>query len=181
MGRYATSASITLLMPNILTGNTTTSDSYGTDIWSNACDSVEGYVNSTITNRYDPSTWTSTGSPPVPPLIRKISEDLTCLYFMRRVMTQDSQIKNPNIAEWEKSEQMLFDIRDGTVKLAYTDGSLVPTRSSSRFLTSTEGFNHLFGIDSEKSWGTGSIQQDAIRLERQLGGSPVSTENDANI
>lgn len=169
MGRYATSTSIPLLMPFFLAGNTSASDTAGVDIWSAAADRAEGYINASITNRYDPQPWTGTGTPAIPPLIRKINEDLACLYSMRSAVTQDTNIKNMNLADWERSEQLLFDIRDGKIKLAYTDGSLVPTRSSSRFLSSTAGYNHVFGMDDEDNWDSGQVEQDDIDSERDAG------------
>lgn len=181
MGRYATSTSISVLMPFFLSGNTTTSDANGADIWSAASDRAEGYVNAAIVSRYDPSTWTTTGSPAVPPLVRKVTEDLACLYTLRSAITQDANVKNSNMPEWEKAEQVLFDIRDGKVKLAYTDGSLVPTRSGARFLSSTGGFNHIFGTDSERAWGSGDVEQDAIDSERQAGEGGTADDDDPNI
>lgn len=171
MGRYATSTSISVLMPFALSGNTTTSDSNGTDIWSAASDRAEGEVNSYLVARYDPSNWTTTGNPGVPPLVRKLTEDLACLFFMRSAMVQDSQIKNPNIPEWEKAETKLEKIRDGVTVLAYTDGSLVPTKSGSRIVSSTVGYSHIFGMDSERTWGVGTGQIDAIQDERDTGNS----------
>lgn len=156
-------------MPYFLSGNSSGSDSFGNDVWSAAADRAEGYINATIVARYDPSTWTSTGSPAIPPLIRKINEDLACLYAIRSSITQDSQLKNANLAEWEKAEQSLFDIRDGKIKLAYTDGSLVSTRSSSRFVSSSSGYNKIFGTDSEVNWSSGDNEQDAIEDDREAG------------
>ena len=156
-------------MPFFLTGNTTASDTAGGDIWSGAADRAEGYINSTITNKYDPSSWTSTGTPAIPPLIRKINEDLACLYTMRSAVTQDSQVKNANLDDWAKAEQVLFDIRDGKIKLAYTDGSLVPTRSTSRFLSSSSNYNRIFELDNEQNWDVGDNKLDDVSDDRDSG------------
>ncbi len=172
MGRYATSSSISLLLPNWLNGNTTSSDTYGADIWSTSADRAEGYVNAAIVARYDPSTWTSTGTPVIPPLVRKITEDLACLYAVRSAITQDASVKNANLAEWEKAEATLFEIRDGLIKLADTQGALVPTRSGTRFMSSTQGYNHIFGMDNERTWGSGDVEQNAIDDDRKAGGAP---------
>lgn len=166
MGRYATSTSIPQLMPNFLVGNSSASDTAGVDIWSTACDRAEAEVNAAVVARYDPSTWTSGA---IPPLVVKLSQDLACLYAIKSAVTQDSQIKNANIADWEKASDSLGRIEAGQIKLAYTDGSLVPTRSSSRFLSSTMGFNHIFGMDKEKNWKSGDVEQDAIEAERSAG------------
>ena len=166
MGRYATSTSISVLMPFFLSGNTTTSDATGTDVWSATADRVEGEVNSVLVPRYDPSTWTSTGSPAIPPLVRKLTEDLTCLYSIRAAMVQDSQIKNPNIAEWERARETLGLIRTGSLKLAYTDGSLVPTRSAGKVLSSSEGYAPTFEMDDEANWKVDQDRLDAVDSDR---------------
>lgn len=173
MGRYATSSSISVLLPNWLSGNTVTSDAYGADIWSAAADRAEGEVNSSIVNRYDPTSWTTTGDPGIPPLVRKLTEDLACLFSVRAAQTQDSQIKNPNIAEWERSRQVLKDLRDGFEKLAYTDGSLVPTKSASKILSSTQGYSHIFALDAEVNWDVGQGEISDIESERSGGGVPA--------
>lgn len=166
MGRYATSSSIPLLMPYFLAGNTSASDTAGVDIWSTACDRAEAEVNGAIVARYDPSTWTSGA---IPPLIVKLSQDLACLYAIKSAVTQDAQIKNVNIADWEKAADSLKEIEQGVKKLAYTDGSLVPTRSSSRFLSSTMGYSHIFAMDKEQNWRSSQAEQDAIDAERSAG------------
>lgn len=166
MGRYATTTSISLLLPNWLVSNTTSSDTYGTSVWSISADQAEAEVNAAIVARYDPSSWTSTGSPAIPPMVIKLTQDLACLYAVRAAMTQDSQIKNPNLDSWERAHDTLKQIQDGIMKLAYTDGSLVPTRSSSRIVSSHAGYAHIFALDNEKNWGVDSDQLDDISTER---------------
>lgn len=164
MGLYATTTSISVLMPNFLVGNTTTSDAYGAAIWSKAAERGEAEVIASVVARYDPSTWTS-GS--IPPLVVKLSEDLACLYAMRSAMTQDSQIKNPNLADWESAYDTLTLIQQGIKKLNYTNGSLVPTRSSSRFLSSTQGYSPTFNLDDERAWGLDTVREDDISSGRE--------------
>src|ERR1041385_3180993 len=166
MGRYATSTSISLLLPNWLTGNTTTSDVYGTSIWRRSSDQAEAEVNASLVAGYDPSTWTSTGPPATPPLVIKLTQDLACLYAQRSAMTQDTQIKNANWDTWERAHQTLDDLKNGITKLTYTDGSLVPTRATSKIISSTQGYQHIFALDNERSWHVGSNQIDDIKAER---------------
>lgn len=62
---------------------------------------------------------------------------------------------------------MLEDIRDGKVKLTNTDGSTVPTASTNRFLSSTEDYTHVFGLDDPEEWKRDSDEvddQSAARL-----------------
>ena len=166
MGRYAPVTSISRLMPGFLVGNTTASDTAGVDIWSIASDDAEAEVNSSLVARYDASAWTSTGSPAIPPLVRKMANDLSCLYTIRRSQVQDSQIKNPNIAEWERTQDILEQIESGERRLAYTDGSLVPTRSGSRILSSTEDYAHIFALDDESNWDVDDDLIDDVDSER---------------
>ena len=163
MGRYATSTSISLLLPNWLASNTTTSDTYGTDIWSAAADRAEGEVNSYLTARYDPSGWTTTA---IPPLVRKLSEDLACYYSQRGSSTQDSQIKNRNLEEWKQTMETLSLLRSGDLKLAFTDGSLVGGRTDARMVSNTESRAHIFALDDERSWDVDADTLDDIDTER---------------
>jgi hypothetical protein len=167
MGRYATTTSISVLMPHFLAGNTTTGDTYGAAVFSKAADRAEAEVNAAITARYDPSTWTTTGTPALPPLVVKLAEDLACLYSMRSVMVQDSQIKNPNLAEWAKAQDTLDLLREGKVKLTYTDGSTVPTKADGRMGTSTD-YPHITNLDDENAWGVASTRLDDIASERDV-------------
>lgn len=166
MGRYATTTSISLLLPNWLSGNTTTSDTYGTAIWDQASVDAEGEVNSSLVARYDPSSWTTTGTPAIPPLVIKLTQDLACLYAVRAAITQDAQVKNMDLDKWERAHQTLAEIQSGDKKLAYTDGSLVPSRSGQRISSSTQNYAHIFGVDDEKRWGVDSQQIDDLESER---------------
>lgn len=127
-------------------------------------------MNASLVARYDPSTWTSTGSPAIPPLVIKLTQDLACLYAVRAAMTQDTQIKNANWYSWERAHQTLDDVKNGITKLTYTDGSLVPTRSTSRILSSSNNYAHIFNKDNERNWNVSSKEIDDIKAERLSGG-----------
>lgn len=149
MGRYATTTSISNIAPNWLSGNTTTSDANATDMWSATADRAEGYVNAALVSRYDPSGWTTTT---IPPLVRKLAEDITCFWAFRGSSVQDSQIKNQNLETWKQAFDILKEIQEGGLKLADTGGSLVVTRSSGRFLNSTQDYTPISGLDDEDKW-----------------------------
>lgn len=152
MRRYVTTTSIPVLMPSFLQGNTSASDTAGVDIFSNAADYAEGELNAALVARYDPSSWTTTGSPGIPPMVRGIAADMACFYAIRNTGVQDSQVRNLSLDSYEKVFDKLALLREGSLALAYTDGSLVPTRSSGRMLSSTEGYTPIFGLDTETAW-----------------------------
>lgn len=167
MGRYVTTTSISVLMPSFLTGNTTASDTAGVDIFSNATDYAEGEVNGAMVSRYDPSSWTTTGNPGIPPLVRGIAADLTCYYAIRNAGVQDSQVKNLSLDTYGMVLEKLEKLRNGKLPLAYTDGSLVPTRSAARMLSSTENYTQIFGLDTESSWVRDSDEIDDQSTARE--------------
>lgn len=152
MGRYVTTTSLPVLMPQFLLGNTSTSDTAGVDVFSTAIDYAEGEINSILVNKYDPSSWTTTGSPGIPPMVRAMAADLACYRAARSISVQDAQIRNLNLENYKPVLELLANLRDGKVKLAYTDGSLVPSRTTNRFLSSTENYAQVFGLDSETAW-----------------------------
>lgn len=167
MGRYVTTTSIPVLMPSFLAGNTTASDTAGVDIFSSATDYAEGELNAAMVPRYDPSAWTTTGSPGIPPMVRGMAADMACYYSIRNAGVQDSQIRNISLESYEKVFEKLEKLREGKLALAYTDGSLVPTRSAAKIRSSTEGYTPIFGLDSEKSWARDADEVDDQSAARE--------------
>ena len=160
MGSYATTTSISELIPNFLSGNTTSSDTAGTSIFSRHIDRAEGIVNGCVTARYSLPFITATTTTNVPPILRTITEDLACYFALRGAYTQDGQNKNAYYTDYKTAMETLDGIKNGTVKLAYTDGSLVPTVSTNRFLSSTEGYTPVFGLDDPRVWKRDSDEID---------------------
>ena len=152
MGRYVTTTSISVLMPRWLVGNTTTSDTTGLDIFSAATDYAEGKVNSAIVIRYDPAGWTTTGNPGIPPEIRGISADIACYRAIRASNVQDSQLETKLLADFEAAKEELELIALGKHALAFTDGSLVATRTAGRYQSNTENYTEIFGLDTDTAW-----------------------------
>lgn len=152
MGRYVTTTSIPVLMPGFLVGNTPTSDTAGVDLFSSAADFAEGWVNSVLVNRWDPSAWTTTGNPGIPPSVRMIAANIAIYESLRRSGVQDAQIQNRHLLSYENAVQALNDLKEKRIGLAYTDGSLVPTRSAQAYLSSTEGYTPIFGLDDPEDW-----------------------------
>lgn len=148
MGAYATTTSISELAPYLLKGNTTTSDTPGTAMFSRHIDRAEADVNAACALNYS-LPFTSTA---VPPLLRRLAEDLAVKYFMRGSYVQDGQLDQRLIERFATADGDLDDLRKGTLPLTYTDGSLVPRRASGQFLSSTENYTPVMGLDDPDKW-----------------------------
>lgn len=155
MGIYATTTSFTNLIPNILAGNST-SDSAGVDALSAHITRAESIVNSYISARY------SLPFTVVPPILRTLSEDIASYFHLRGVMVQDGQRENQWYTSYKLAIEMLKDIKDGATQLALTDGSAVGPASTSRFLSSTDGYSQTFNLDSPEDWDVSSTRIDDI-------------------
>lgn len=163
MGTYATTTSISELIPQFLSGNTTTSDTAGTNIFSRHIDRAEGVVNSYVATRYSLPFNTTTS---IPPLLRTLSEDMACYFAIRGAYTQDGQNTNQYFPEYRKAMETLEAIKNGQIQLAYTDGSLVSPVSSSRFLSSTENYTPIIGLDDPELWKRDNDEIDAQNSAR---------------
>ena len=160
MGTYATTTSISELLPNFLRGNTTTSDTAGVNLFSRHIDRAEGVVNSHIRARYSLPFTT------IPPIIRTLSEDISCWYAARAAYAQDSQLRQEYLDAFQGAMETLKEIREGDLKLAITDGTAVAPLSSNRMLVNTEGYQSTFDMDDPKSW---EIDPDYIDTEINRG------------
>jgi hypothetical protein len=67
-------------------------------------------------------------------------------------MVQDGQRENQWYTSYKLAIEMLKDIKDGATQLALTDGSAVGPVSTSRFLSSTDGYAQTFNLDSPEDW-----------------------------
>jgi phage gp36-like protein len=148
MGLYATTTSINLILPGFLKGNTTTSDTAGTNIFDHFITNAESKINSFIAARYDVQGFTS-GS--VPPLLRKLTEDIA-VYNVIRSTGYRVDDKNEYLDDFKGAAETLDKLVKGELNLTYTDGSTVAVRSTTRFLSSTEGYTPIAGLDDHQNW-----------------------------
>lgn len=160
MGLYATTTSISELIPNFLSGNTTTSDPAGSSMFSRHIDRAESVVNSYLTSLY------SLPISPVPPILRTIAEDIACYFAVRSAYTQDGQNVNQYYPEYKKAMETLELLKDGEIKLSYTDGSTVAVSSTNRFLSSSENYTPIFNVDDPENWKVDPDQTDDIANAR---------------
>ena len=159
MGEYATTTSISELMPFFLSGNTTTSDSAGASIFARMAVKAESVVNAAVSARYSLPFTT------VPPLLRSLAEDIACYFSLRGSYVQDGQNRQEYMDDYKQALETLEKIEKGSIKLTLTDGSAVPTAYASRFSSNTKDYTPIFGLDDETAWGVDadllSAQEDA--------------------
>ena len=146
MGLYATTTSLSELLPFFLSGNTTTSDTAGTNIFSRAIDRAESIVNSCVISRYSLPFTT------VPPLVRTLTEDIASYFTVRASYIKDGELRQEYLDDFLEAKENLKQLKDGTAKLTLTDGSLLPALTTSKFLSSSEGHGQIFGVDSATAW-----------------------------
>jgi phage gp36-like protein len=153
MGVYATTTSIPDLIPNFLSGNTTTSDTQGTQQFSKHIDRAEATIDGFISTIYPLPFITGTTTTNVPPLIRTLTEDIACYYALRSAYTQDGASKNPFYEAYKVAMDTLKEINQGKIKLVDTAGSLIATQATNRYLSNTDTYTPIFGKDDPKEWG----------------------------
>lgn len=146
MGLYATTTSISLILPGFLRDNTTTTDAEGTRQFSKHIDRAEGVVNGYVGQRY------SLPFSTVPPLIRAITEDIAVYYAIRGALNQDGKVKNVYLDDYKLAMTTLEKISEGDLALFDTAGSALAELSEHQFLSSTEGYDPIFGNDDPPSW-----------------------------
>lgn len=160
MGNYATTTSISQLLPYALKTNTTTGDTVGTSNFSKHIDRAEGLVNGYIAGRYSLPFTT------VPPILITITEDISCYYFIRSTYVQDGQRKNEYADAFKDAIGQLESIRDGKTPLALTNGSLIPQITTSKYLSSTKGYSPTFNEDDPEDWDIDADKLTDIGSER---------------
>lgn len=151
MGNYATTTSLSELIPNFLRQNTTTSDAAGTSMFSRHITRAESVIDSAISRLYTLPFITGTTTTNVPPILRTLAEDIACYYALRSSYTQDGASKNPYVDSYKTALDTLEDLASGKIKLADTSGSLLAVRAS-RYLSDKEGYTPIFGLDNQKQW-----------------------------
>lgn len=157
MGKYVTTTSINLILPHFLKGNTTSSDTVGTDIFSRQIDNAESLVNASIVSRYNITGFTSTA---IPPLLRQITEKLA-IYNVMMITGYAADKRNEYTDDYKQAKTTLTEIKEGTTKLTFTDGSVVAGLGSSRYLSDKTGFTPIFGMDDESNWKRDNDEIDA--------------------
>ena len=149
-------------MPGFLAGNTSSSDTAGTNIFSRHITRSEAIVNAAVTARYSLPFIVATITTNVPPIMRTLSEDIACYFTVRASHMRDGASRNEYADDYLRALDTLEKIEKGDITLTYTDGSAVATRSTGRFLSSEENYTPIFGRDDPKDW-----ERDADEVDDQ--------------
>lgn len=152
MGEYATTTSISQIVPGYLQAETSAVDDVGAARFSKHIDRAESIVNAAIGRRFSLPFITGTTTTNVPPILRTITEDIATYYAMRGSFSQDGKVRNPYLDDYKAAISMLEQIAVGTMPLVYTGGSEVPADSSNLFLSTTKNFRPIFGLDDAPDW-----------------------------
>lgn len=157
MGSYATTSSLAQILPNAMSGNTTSSDSEAVATFSKHIDRAEGDINGVIAGRFSLPFTT------VPPSIRSWSEDLACFYFLRAAISQDGRVGDSSAKMFLDAYDRLQDAREKGFKeiLTLTDGSVLSPITTGRYKSSTENEGAVFDLDTATAW-----KPDGDRLDR---------------
>jgi phage gp36-like protein len=160
MGIYATTTSFGNLLPQLYQDNNIFADIGGEEMVSKMIERAEGTVNSYLSSRY------SLPFSPVPPEVRRFTEDVACYYILRASRYRVGPGLNQYVTEFKSVFDELTAIRNGEMGLAYTDGSAVPIDAANTFLSSTDGFNQIFQLDDADDWEIGNTQLADIEANR---------------
>jgi len=154
MGIYATTTSLSVLLPNALKHNTTTADSETVLIFSKQIDKAEAMVNAAVSRWYSlPFTANS-----IPPVVRSITEDIALFYLIRSVYTNDGGMRQDYLDDYKDALALLKKLETGSMYLVDTAGSII-TRNTSNFIKSnTDGYTPIFDVGTATGWDVDSDQ-----------------------
>jgi phage gp36-like protein len=146
MGNYITSTSYYLLLPGFLKDNTSAStDSFGVSMFNQQVENAESIVNASIAPYYNIAGFAST-----PPLLKKLTEDIA-IYHIIKATGYRADDRNEYLDDYKYAMDTLSDIKEGKIKLTYSDGSLIPILST-RFFSDKDGYTPIFGLDDPTEW-----------------------------
>lgn len=152
MGLYATTTSLSELIPRTLIGNTTTADTYGTAIFTRSILKAEAKIDACLSSRYSlPFTATE-----IPPLVRSLAEDIACYMYIRSTYVQDGERENVYLDSFKEAKETLISITEGKIQLVNTAGANITPLSSSRYKSSTINYVSIFELDDDKNWDLGN-------------------------
>lgn len=159
MGLYATTTSISVKLPNFLIGDTTTSDSIGTATFSAYIDKAEAMFNGCAAMRYDLPFAT------VPPLARELSFEMAAWYTIRAFGSRDWPNRNEMLDDFQRAFDDLERLKDGSLRLTLTDGSLIEPRTT-LLQSNRTGQQSIFEVDNPMNWKVDEDRKDDIELGR---------------
>jgi phage gp36-like protein len=144
------------MLPQFLKANTTTSDTEGTNLVSRQMEMAEAIVNGYVAARYDLSAMIS-----IPPILRTLAEDI-CVFNVIKSTNYRYDQRNQYMDDYKRAFDTLAMIKDGEIKLSFTNGSLMSEYADTVFMSSTEDFAQVFNLDEPTNWDTNQTQKDDI-------------------
>ena len=143
-----------------MTGDTTTSDSTFSSVFSSFIDKAEARFNAAASKFY------SIPFNVVPPLARDMSFDMAAYWTILAFSTRDW----PNRNEMLDDYKMVFDdlklLQSGDLKLSLTDGSLI-AQSGSLISSNRDSEDSIFDVDEPTAWGVDQDRLDDLETARE--------------
>lgn len=155
MGIYATTTSISLIIPGFFISNTSTSDAEGLLIASKHLDRAEAQIHASLANKY------ALPFSPTPPYVTKIVEDIAVYNILRATGMRQGQM-NEYQAEFEKAVKDLEMIAKGDIALTFESGTTVAILASNRMLSSSENHELIMNIDDPRNWNISKNEADDV-------------------
>lgn len=143
MGTYVANTDIETLLPGFYRGGSAGSDANGAAMATRMIVKAEALVNGAAATRYSMPFTT------IPPDMIRIAQELTCYYLIEATTYQEGK-ENSATKRFERVFDDVKALREATLVLTYTNGSLVPTKTA-RMTTNTD-YTPIFGLDDPKDW-----------------------------
>lgn len=162
MGSYATTTSLSRLIPNALAGGTSTTDTEAVATFSAHVDRAEADINSVLAERY------SLPFTAIPPSVRSWAEDLACYYFLRAAVSQDGRVADSSADRFKPAYDRLTAAQTNGFRevLADTAGSVVSRRTAGMYQSSTKDYSPVFELDEPTNWEPDNDRIDAVESDR---------------
>jgi phage gp36-like protein len=160
MGRYATTTTISVRLPDFLDGNTTSSDDKGTEVFSSYVEKAEAMVDAAVATRYSLPFTT------IPPLMRDLSFELAAYYTLRAFSSRDWPSRNDTMDDFKTSFETLSQLQKGEIQLTLTDGSTV-ARAGTIIMCSRDGEDPAMDVDEPTAWAVDQNRLDDLDGARQ--------------
>jgi phage gp36-like protein len=146
MGSYATTTTISQRLPGLMVGDTTTSDSTLTTVFSSFIDKAETYFNAVAAKSYTvPFTV-------IPPLAREMSFDMAAYWTILAFSTRDWPNRNEMLEDYKQVFDMLKMLESGDLKLTLTDGSIISQATTALISSNRSGQGAIFDVDEPTDW-----------------------------
>lgn len=148
-------------MPGLLIGDTTTSDSTLTTVFSSYIDKAETHFNAVAAKSYSVPFTT------IPPLAREISFDLAAYWTIRAFSSRDWPNKNEMLEDYKEVFDLLKQLEEGDIVLANTNGSIINQATTSLISSNRIGQDSVFELDEPTAWAVDQDRLDALENARE--------------